>query len=216
MKITDAGIEKYVEEHTSPASDILIEIERETYLKSIYPRMLSGNVQGKFLSFVSKMIQPEFVLEIGTFTGYSAICLAEGLKEHGMLHTIEINEELREDNERRFKQANVSSKITAHFGNALDIIPQFDVAFDLIFIDADKINYVKYFDLCIEHLRTGGFILADNVLWSGKVLSEPRTDKIDKDTEGIQRFNDMVQNNPRVENVMLPLRDGMTLIQKIC
>lgn len=215
MSIVESGIDNYLENHVSRASDILNKIERETYLKSIYPRMLSGNVQGKFISMLSKMIRPENILEIGTFTGYSAICLAEGLTENGQLHTIEINEELKDQNQKHFDEAGLSDKITSYFGNALDIIPQIGIQFDLIFIDADKLNYCKYFDLTFEKLKTGGFILADNVLWSGKVLAE-NSKKADKDTVAIKKFNDKVQLDNRVENVMIPLRDGMTLIQKIC
>ena len=214
MSIIATGIEKYIEEHTSEASSILNKIERDTYLKSIYPRMLSGNVQGKFISMVSKMIQPKYILEIGTFTGYSAICLTEGLLEDGQLHTIEINEELKLQNQKYFKEAGVQQKISMHFGNAVDIIPQLGTQFDLIFIDADKINYCKYYELGMKKLNVGGFILADNVLWSGKVLDKPG--KSDKDTLAIQEFNDKVQQDDRVENVMIPLRDGMSLIQKIC
>lgn len=214
MSIIATGIEKYIEEHTSEASSILNKIERDTYLKSIYPRMLSGNVQGKFISMVSKMIQPKYILEIGTFTGYSAICLTEGLLEDGQLHTIEINEELKLPNQKYFKEAGVQQKISMHFGNAVDIIPQLGTQFDLIFIDADKINYCKYYELAMKKLNVGGFILADNVLWSGKVLDKPG--KSDKDTLAIQEFNDKVQQDHRVENVMIPLRDGMSLIQKIC
>jgi len=216
MLITDAGIEKYIDVHTSIASEILNKIERETYLKSIYPRMLSGKVQGKFLSFISKMIKPQNILEIGTFTGYSAICLSEGLSEEGELHTIEINEELKAQNRKYFKEAKIEHKVFPHFGNAINIIPKLGIRFDLIFIDADKINYCKYFKLAMENLNIGGFILADNVLWSGKVLSEKNSQKADKDTEALKKFNNMVQEDDRVENVMIPLRDGMTLIQKIC
>ena len=214
MSIIATGIEKYIEEHTSEASSILNKIERDTYLKSIYPRMLSGNVQGKFISMVSKMIQPKYILEIGTYTGYSAVCLTEGLLENGHLHTIEINEELKLQNQKYFQEAGVQQKISMHFGDAVDIIPQLGIQFDLIFIDADKINYCRYYKLAMKKLNVGGFILADNVLWSGKVLDKPG--KSDKDTLAIQEFNDKVQQDHRVENVMIPLRDGMSLIQKIC
>lgn len=216
MQIVDAGIEKYIEQHTSSASSILEKIDRETNLRSIYPRMLSGKVQGKFLTMVSRMINPKYILEIGTFTGYSAICLAEGLAENGELHTIEINEELENTNSDYFKEAKLKSKIIAYYGNALDILPQLDIKFDLVFIDADKINYINYFELCMQKLRIGGFILADNVLWSGKVLLNNDSNKIDKDTDAIRKFNKLIQQDKRVENVMIPLRDGMTLIYKKC
>jgi predicted O-methyltransferase YrrM len=215
MSIIPSGINAYVEKHTSNASEILNKIERETYLKSIYPRMLSGNLQGRFIAMVSKMIGPKLILEIGTFTGYSAICLCEGLAENGHLHTIEINEELKEQHKAFFKEAGLSESITTYYGDALTILPTFNMQFDLIFIDADKINYSNYFEQSMSLIRKGGFILADNVLWSGKVILE-NADKIDKDTLAVKEFNDLVQNDSRVENVMLPLRDGMSLIQKIC
>lgn len=214
MSIVVAGIDKYIDRHTSGASKILAKIERETYLRSIYPRMLSGNVQGRFIAMVSKMIRPKYILEIGTFTGYSAICLAEGLAENGRLHTIEINEELKKQNQMNFVEAGINTMVTAHFGNALEIIPDFGIQFDLIFIDADKINYGKYFDMCMEKLKKRGFILVDNVLWSGRVLTE-NSDKTDKDTLAIKEFNEKIQQDKRVENVMIPLRDGLSLIQKI-
>jgi caffeoyl-CoA O-methyltransferase len=215
MSIVESGIDKYLEKHASKSSDILTEIERETYIKSIYPRMLSGNVQGRFIAMISKMIRPKNILEIGTFTGYSAICLAEGLAENGHLHTIEINEELKDQNQKYFDAAGLKSKITSHFGNALDIIPQLGIQFDLVFIDADKLNYSSYFELTLTKLKKGGFILADNVLWSGKVLGE-NSKKTDKDTVALKEFNEKVQQDNRVENVMIPLRDGISLIQKIC
>jgi len=215
MSIVEAGINEYIDQHTSESGSMLEKIERETYLKSIYPRMISGKVQGRFISMVSKMIRPKYILEIGTFTGYSAICLSEGLVDNGQLHTIEINEELKAQNLKNFDEAGLSNKITCHFGNALEIIPTLGIQFDLIFIDADKINYSQYFDLGLSILKKGGFILADNVLWSGKVIKSSAS-KTDKDTEAVRAFNEKVQNDDRVENVMIPLRDGMTLIQKIC
>lgn len=215
MSIVEPGIDLYLEKHASKASDVLNNIERDTYLKSIYPRMISGNVQGKFIAMISKMIRPENILEIGTFTGYSAICLAEGLSGNGHLHTIEINEELKEQNQKHFDAAGLKDKITPHFGNALDVIPKLGIQFDLIFIDADKINYGKYFDLTMRKLKIGGFMMADNVLWSGKVIAEA-TGKTDKDTLAMKEFNDKVQQDIRVENVMIPLRDGITLMQKVC
>ncbi len=215
MEITDSRISKYIEEHSSEPNNLLQKIERDTYLRSVYPRMLSGKTQGRFISMVSRMIRPKYILEIGTFTGYSAICLAEGLQINGQLHTIEINEEHRTQNDSYFAEAGLQDRIITWFGNALEIIPQLGIEFDLIFIDADKINYCKYYEMSMEVLKTGGFILADNVLWSGKVLAR-ETQNTDKDTEAVRSFNDMVQQDKRVENVIVPLRDGMTLIQKIC
>jgi predicted O-methyltransferase YrrM len=160
------------------------------------------------------MIKPQLILEIGTFTGYSAICLCEGLKKSGQLHTIEINDELEKVNAENFKLAKVDHLITAHFGNAIDIIPKLGIQFDLIFIDADKVNYCNYFDLALQNLKVGGFILADNVLWGGKVLQDSEK-KLDKDTQAVKEFNELVNREPSVENIMIPLRDGMTLIQKL-
>lgn len=213
MHITDKDIEQYLYDHTTAPSATLDEIERETYLKSLYPRMLSGKTQGRFLSMISRMVRPTNILEIGTFTGYSAICLCEGLQPDGLLHTIEINEELKAPNEARFDKARLSHKIKMHIGNALEIIPSLGIQFDLIFIDADKINYSNYYNLCIDKLATGGFMLVDNVLWGGKVTMK---DKSDKDTIAVKAFNALVQQDDRVMNVMVPLRDGITLIQKIC
>jgi len=214
MQIVDSNIEQYIEEHTSNPSELLDNVDRETHLKSMYPRMLSGKVQGRFLSMISKMITPKHILEIGTFTGYSAVCLAEGLSEGGKLHTIEVNEELAIQNEMLFNSANLGSVITTHYGNAVEILPQIDVKFDLIFVDADKVNYVNYFNLCIDKLEAGGFMLADNVLWSGKVVSTGNLSHEDKDTNAIKEFNNLVQQDNRVENVIIPLRDGITLIRK--
>lgn len=215
MTITNTDVERYIDDHTSEVSEVLRKIERETYLKSIYPRMLSGKLQGRFLTMLSKMIRPKFILEIGTFTGYSAICLAEGLTDDGLLHTIELNEELRDQNDQHFKQAGVTKKIVTHFGNARDIIPQIGIQFDLVFIDADKINYPHYYKLSMEKLKNGGFIIADNVLWGGKVVND-RKQITDKDSLAVIEFNELVQNDPCSENVMIPLRDGLTLIQKVC
>lgn len=215
MLLVDARINKYIENHSSPAGSILERIERDTFIRSIYPRMLSGHLQGRFISMISKMIRPKFILEVGTFTGYSAICLSEGLMTNGQIHTIEISEELKTQNQKYFEEAGIAEKVTTYFGNALKIIPQLGIQFDLIFIDADKINYPIYYELCMQKLKAGGFILADNVLWSGKVLDENK-DRLDKDTLAVIEFNKMVQNDPCTENVMIPIRDGMTLIQKIC
>ncbi len=215
MSIVSEDINAYLMQHTSEPNAVLNEIERETNLKSMYPRMLSGKIQGRFLSMVSRMICPKSILEIGTFTGYSAVCLAEGLAKGGQIHSIEINEELREMHERYFEAAGVNSKVMVHYGNAMDILPISGIKFDLVFIDADKVNYSNYFDVCIDLLHSGGFIIVENVLWSGKVLTG-YSGKKDKDTDALKKFNDKIQKDSRVENVMIPLRDGMTLIQKIC
>jgi predicted O-methyltransferase YrrM len=215
MEIVDKQIERYIEQYTTEPGELLQRIDRETQIRSVYPRMLSGKVQGRFLAMISRMLRPKSVLEIGTFTGYSALCLAEGLAEDGHIDTIEINEELAEMNKLNFENAGLSDKITAHIGNALELIPTFGKMFDLIFIDADKINYSVYFELGMNVLKAGGFMIADNVLWSGKVL-DGQNKNLDKDAEAVKVFNNLVHSDPRVENVMIPLRDGMTIIQKIC
>lgn len=208
----DSRIENYAEEHSSDQSPLLYELYRETHLKVMHPRMLSGKHQGRFLSMLSKMIRPKVILEIGTYTGYSAICLAEGLDGEGEIHTIEIDPELEQIASKYFTKAGIEKQIVQYFGDALEIIPQLDLMFDLVFIDADKENYSKYYQLIFNKVRTGGYILVDNVLWSGKVI-EPLK-KGDKDTAGILEFNTLIQNDERVENVLLPLRDGLMLIRK--
>lgn len=209
----DPKIEKYAENHSSEPSAALNDLFRETHLKVLHPRMLSGKVQGRFLSMISHMIQAETILEIGTYTGYSAICLAEGLKKDGKIHTIEIDPELKEIAAKYFKKAGIENKVIQYFGNAMDIIPKLDLVFDLVFIDADKENLTDYYQMVFEKVRKGGYILVDNVLWSGKVLQPIK--KGDSDTQGIIEFNTKVQNDAHVENVLLPLRDGLMLIRKI-
>ncbi len=205
-------IEKYSEEHSSNHSDLLNELYRETHLKTMHPRMLSGSQQGRFLSMLSHMIQPQAILEIGTFTGYSAICLSEGLPKEGKIHTLELDLELKRIATKYFKKAGIENNVKQYFGNALDIIPSLDILFDLVFIDADKNNYSNYYRLIFDKVRSGGYILVDNVLWSGKVLEPIK--KGDKDTPGIIEFNTLIQQDERVENVLLPLRDGLMLVRK--
>lgn len=211
MEFISADIQAYADNITTSESEVLQALNRETYAKVLMPRMLSGHLQGQLLSMFSHMIQPEKILEIGTYTGYSAICLASGLKENGLLHTIDINEELEDMVRSYFNKANLTHKIQYHVGNALNIIPTLNETFDLVFIDADKENYSAYFDLVIDKVRKGGFILADNVLWSGKVLQE----KKDKDTLAIHLFNEKVKNDSRVEQVLLPVRDGILIARKL-
>ncbi len=215
MDIVDKLIERYIEQFTTEPGELLQKIDRETQIRSVYPRMLSGKVQGRFLAMISRMLRPKSVLEIGTFTGYSALCLAEGLDSNGHIDTIEINDELEEIIRQNISNAGLNDKITLHIGNAVELVPTFGKVFDLIFIDADKINYPVYFELGLTVLKVGGFMIADNVLWSGKVLDSLNKNR-DKDAEAVRMFNYMVHNDTRVENVMIPLRDGMTLIQKIC
>lgn len=212
MEFLSEEINSYTVTHTSAETDLLAELNRETQAKIMMPRMLSGHLQGRILSMISHMIRPTSILEIGTYTGYSAICLAEGLVENGILHTIDINDELMPMVNRYLKKANLQSKIKTYTGNALEIIPTFNLQFDLVFIDADKINYSKYYDLTFEKIRSGGFIIADNVLWSGKVLYD--ASEMDKDTKAIHAFNEKVQQDSRVENVLLPVRDGLLFIRK--
>lgn len=206
-------IQEYIEKHTSPEDDVLYQLNRETYLKTIHPRMISGHVQGKFLEMISCMTQPKQILEIGTFTGYSAICLAKGLRVDGCIHTIEKSPELEKMAMTAFAEAGIENQVKYYSGNALDIIPEIKEVFDLVFIDADKENYLNYYHLIIDKLKAGGFILADNALWSGKVVE--KTPATDKDTQGLKAFNDFVQQDKRVENVLLPLRDGIMMVRKL-
>ncbi len=206
-------IEKYVDSHTRVEPEVLKKLNRETYAKVLMPQMLSGHVQGRFLKMISCMVNPSQVLEVGTFTGYSSICLAEGLREGGMIHTIDINEELLPMVLRYIKESGMGNKIKTYTGKASDIIPTLNYTFDLVFIDADKINYSKYFELAIHKVRLGGFIIADNVLWSGKV-TEP-LHKSDDEIRAIMAYNDMVNRDSRVENVLVPIRDGLMIARKI-
>lgn len=203
-------LEQYATGHTKPASEVLNSLERETYARIYMPQMVSGHLQGRFLSMVSKMLNPGNILEIGTFTGYSAICLSEGLKDGGTMYTIDINEELEVLAKKYFEQAGLGKKIKYLTGNAVEIIPQLDVQLDLVYIDADKENYSKYYDLVFDKLRSGGLILADNVLWSGKIIDE----KQDQETKALVAFNDKVQRDERVENVLVTIRDGVMMVRK--
>lgn len=214
MKVDQKALEEYLLKHTTEESSLLKAINRQTNLEMLYPRMLSGPVMGKFLSMISCMLQPLNILEIGTFTGYSAICLAEGLRDNGKLHTIEINEELYDKNINRFNEAGYGAKIIQHIGDALSVIPNLGTQFDLVFLDADKIHYPDYFQLVMEYMHKGSFLIADNVLWGGKVLNGKASNS-DKDAEAIMKFNDLVQTDDRVENVMLAIRDGVLMIRKI-
>ena len=209
MEIINEDLQRYAEQHTSPESDLLKKINRDTYAHVLMPRMLSGHLQGRVLSMISHLLKPQRILEIGTYTGYSALCLAEGLSPGGKMITIDINEELEKKVRDHF--AELQDKIEYRIGNALDIIPTLNEIFDLVFIDADKSNYINYFDLVIDKVLPGGFILADNVLWSGKVLNQ----NPDNDTKSIIAFNQKIQHDPRVENVLLPIRDGIMMIRKL-
>jgi len=205
-------IDRYILDHIDEEDPVLNELDRETHLKVLGARMLSGHLQGQILTMISKMIQPTTILELGTFTGYSAISLAKGLKEGGKLITIEVDDELEALAKKYFKKAGLEDRIEQRIGSALEIISTLSEKFDLVFIDANKREYVQYYELLIDKIESGSYILADNTLWSGKVLDEPKAD--DLQTKGIIEFNNMLKNDHRVEKVILPLRDGMTLIRK--
>lgn len=202
-------IDQYVEQHTQAEPNILQELNRETWQKVLQPRMLSGHFQGRVLSMLTKLIQPKVILEIGTYTGYSALCMAEGLASNGKIITIDRNEELEEIQQKHFQKSGFQDQIIQHYGNALEVIPQLNEKFDLVFIDADKSNYANYFDLVIEKMNPGGVILSDNVLWSGKVTQKP--DEKDVDTKALIQYNKKINEDPRVESVLLPIRDGLTI-----
>jgi caffeoyl-CoA O-methyltransferase len=211
MEFISKSLQHYVEQHTTPENDLLRQINRDTHADVLRPRMLSGHLQGRVLAMISKMIQPKVILEIGTYTGYSALCLAEGLHPQGKIITIDVNEELETRVRKYFHDAGMENKIDYHIANALNFIPTIKETFDLVFIDADKENYPVYYDLVIDSVNLNGYILADNVLWSGKVLN----DNPDKDTKVMLSFNKKIQEDNRVENVLLPIRDGIMLIRKI-
>ncbi|HET6244151.1 MAG: O-methyltransferase [Bacteroidetes bacterium] len=212
MEFLDPKLEEYVLEHTSAEPEILVKLNRETNAKILIPRMLSGHLQGRALSMFSRMINPMNILEIGTYTGYSAICLSEGLKEGGRIYTIDINEELEAMVRRYLHEAGVENKTQYIIGNALDVIPTLNITFDLVFIDADKENYLNYFNLVFDKVKPGGFLIADNVLWSGKVIDP--SEKMDKDTKALMEFNKAIIKDTRVENVLFPIRDGLMIIRK--
>lgn len=210
MQLVSEPIEKYIEQHSSTEDEVLKALSRETHLKIQMPQMVSGHIQGQFLEMFSRLLQPHRILEIGTFTGYSAICMAKGLMAGGLLYTIDVNEELQPMCERYFEKAKFNHQIKQLVGNALTIIPTIDEIFDLVFIDADKINYCNYYDLVFDKVRPGGYIIADNVLWSGKVLDEIK----DKDTLAICQYNKKIAADNRVKNTILSLRDGLNIVQK--
>ncbi len=211
MELFSEELTHYLENSCEPENELLKHINRETHLKVSMPRMLSGHYQGKLLSMISKMINPERILEIGTFTGYATLCLAEGLRENGRIYTIDINLELEDMVRSNFKRSDLDSKIMYQIGDAKEIIPTLNETFDLVFIDADKKNNATYYDMIIDKVRSGGLILVDNVLWNGKVLNEGVSDQ---KTSFISKFNEMVSSDQRVEKLILPVRDGLFLIRK--
>lgn len=204
-------IDKYLKSHTTPVDEVLHELTRHTYLTTYNPRMISGPVQGKFIEMICQMVRPNRILEIGTFTGYSTICMAKALPAGKYIDTIEVNDELQETIEHYTAKAGVAGKVNLIIGNALTLIPGLPHTYDLIYIDGEKKEYPQYLNLCIEKLNTGGYLIADNVLWSGKVADPTYTDE---QTEAIRQFNKMVQENGNLENVMLPVRDGMMIVRK--
>ena len=209
MHFISDGLDRYVVEHSEQEPELLKALTRETYQKVLQPRMLSGHYQGRVLSLLSKLIRPKNILEIGTFTGYSALCLAEGLQKDGQLHTIDINEELVDFQRKYFEASNFGLQITQHLGPALEIIPTLNLSFDLIFMDADKENYLNYFHQIIDKLNSGGVILSDNVLWSGKVIEPIKSN--DVSTKNVMEYNRLLKEDDRLETVMLPIRDGLTV-----
>lgn len=213
MNFLDNSIQDYCNAHTSENSNLLKQVDRDTNVNILNPRMLSGQFQGKLLSMISKIINPKHILEIGTYTGFSALCFAEGLKKDGTLTTIDINEELEEFTQGFFDKSAFKKNINYIIGNAIDVIPTLNKKIDLVFIDADKSNYINYFNLVLPLMNSGGVILADNVLWSGKVLKDVKENDID--TKTLIEFNTYIKNNKEVENILLPIRDGINLIRKI-
>ncbi|MBC8399476.1 MAG: O-methyltransferase [Flavobacteriales bacterium] len=213
MDFLPKEIDAYSVAHTTSETEVLSDLNRQTNIQILQPRMLSGHLQGRVLSMLSHMIQPTNILEIGTYTGYSAICLAEGLKENGKVVTIDRNPELEDFTLSYFEKANVSNKIDFRIGNAIDIIPTLKETFDLVFIDADKTNYSNYFDLVIDKLPKGAYIITDNVLWSGKVVQE--IEERDMETKAIVGYNKKIHNDPRVENILFPIRDGLMIARKL-
>lgn len=214
MDFLPKDLSEYAEKHSSPENELLSALNRHTWANVLIPRMLSGHIQGRFLSMISKLMRPKQILEIGTYTGYSALCLAEGMEQEGHLHTIDINEELEDDIRSWFGRSAYADRISLHIGDALDIIPTLQGSFDLVFIDADKENYAHYYDLVIDRMPAGGLIIADNVLWSGKVTQAEEVRR-DEETAALDAFNKKVMCDARVENILLPVRDGLMLVRKL-
>ncbi len=212
MDILSPELEKYVTQHTTAESELLVQLRKETFQKTTQPQMLSGGYQGRLLSLISKMIRPKNILEIGTFTGYATLCLVEGLQKDGKIITIDRNEELIYLPKKYFEESEFSNQIEMKIGIALDILDEMDESFDLVFIDADKSNYINYYNKIIDKMNPGGIILADNVLWYGKVMEETKAN--DKDTEILKEFNKLIVADNRVEVILLPIRDGISLIRK--
>jgi len=209
MNFLPDNIENYATQHSQKEPQLLQELYRETWQKALVPRMISGHLQGRVLSMISKLVRPKTVLEIGTYTGYSALCLAEGLQTEGILHTIDHNEELFSLQRKYFERSPYKDRIVQHTGDALEVLQTLECRFDLVFIDADKANYTNYFHAVIGKMEPGGVILSDNVLWSGKVIEAPAAK--DEDTLALIAYNKLINQDPRVESVLLPIRDGLTI-----
>jgi len=212
MNFVPRDISEYAEKHTSPENEVLYQLNRETHLTTIMPQMIAGHLQGAFLRMMSMMVRPKNVLEIGTFTGYSAICLCAGLQDGGKVHTIDINEELVDIQQQYFEKSACQNKIQTYVGNAMEIVPTIGEQFDMVWIDADKVNYSNYYNMAFDKVRKGGYIMADNVLWSGSVV-QPNT--LSKGSIELDAYNKMVNNDPRVENILLPIRDGIMIAVKL-
>jgi predicted O-methyltransferase YrrM len=213
MHFISQKLENYIEQHSQKEPELLAALDKETYQKILLPRMLSGHFQGRVLSMLSKLIRPVTILEIGTYTGYSALCLCEGMQEKGVLHTIDIKEELVDFQRKYFDKSPWGNQIIQHLGEAIAIIPTLDIKFDFVFIDADKENYIHYFEMIVPKMNKGGIILSDNVLWSGKVLEPLQSN--DLSTKILLEYNQLLKNDPRVETVLLPIRDGLTVSRVI-
>lgn len=209
MHFLSDDLEDYIEQHSEKEPELLAKLNKETYQKILLPRMLSGHFQGRVLSMLSKLIRPNAILEIGTYTGYATLCLCEGMQENGITHTIDIKEELMDFQRKYFDASPWGNQIVQHLGEALDIIPQLDTAFDLVFIDADKENYINYYNMILPKMNKGGIILSDNVLWSGKVVQDLNPN--DLSTKVLLEYNALLRDDPRVETVLLPIRDGLTV-----
>jgi caffeoyl-CoA O-methyltransferase len=209
MHFISQELEDYIEQHSEKEPELLAALNKETYQKILLPRMLSGHFQGRVLSMLSKLIRPVNILEIGTYTGYAALCLCEGMQENGLLHTIDIKEELVDFQRKYFDRSPWGNQIVQHLGEAIEVIPTLEIKFDLVFIDADKENYLNYFELIVPKMNRGGIILSDNVLWSGKVLEPLQPNDIS--TKVLLEYNELLKNDPRVESVLLPIRDGLTV-----
>jgi caffeoyl-CoA O-methyltransferase len=209
MNFLPENIDQYASEHTQKEPELLQELFKETWQKALVPRMISGHFQGRVLSMISKLVHPKTILEVGTYTGYSALCLAEGLQKNGVLHTIDHNEELYDFQRKYFDRSDYHDQIKQYVGDALDVLNTISGPFDLVFIDADKANYSNYFNAIIDKMNPGGVILSDNVLWSGKVTEMPNPK--DEDTKALISYNKMINEDPRIETVLLPIRDGLTI-----